>query len=95
MDGFTPLMWSVFQNNKPLMHQLLAAGADPYVKDKNNKVIVDRETNSVIKAELIQAIRIYENLKKKKSKTTTGNDVEDENAGEDDERNAEETPVIE
>ncbi len=54
-DGCTALMWAVYQNNKPLWHQLVTAGANIDVLDGNMQPIAERVRDIVTKTEILAA----------------------------------------
>ena len=58
-DGFTPVMWAVYQNNKPLTHQLISAGADLDIHDRNGHPIADRVRDVVTKTDIMTAASKY------------------------------------
>ena len=58
-DGFTPVMWAVYQNNKPLTHQLISAGADLDILDRNGHPIADRVRDVVTKTDIMTAAAKY------------------------------------
>ena len=58
-DGFTPVIWAVYQNNKPLTHQLINAGADLDILDRNGHPIADRVRDVVAKTDIMTAAAKY------------------------------------
>lgn len=78
-DGCTALMWAVHQNNRPLWHQLVTAGADIDVLDGNRQPITERVRDVVTKTEILaarhgnKAVRAGSPSKGTSTSTGTGN----------------------
>jgi ankyrin repeat protein len=54
------LIKDAFQFVQAIVRQLLAAGANPTIKDGNKKTIIDRAKNKSIRADLIRAAVAFE-----------------------------------